>query len=247
MSKPLEIAVLTFTRDRLDYTKHCFATLEENAGCEYDHYVLDQASTDGTLDWLNDWYEADSEHRTLCYSDENIGICRGANLLLNDLMPEKYDVIVRYDNDCEVTYHGTLAWLADIADGYGIICAPRVLGLQNPPAMIRTVMVNEWALNETAILGGIFMAIPSNLFWEHGFRFDEESPYALGDEAIVPWWRARGGVCGYLQDVTVNHYETTLGQRERYPEYEARKADELASQAAVRAAGLKMYRERANA
>jgi GT2 family glycosyltransferase len=46
----MNVAVLTLTRDRLPYTQHCFATLKENAGCDYDHIVLDQGSTDGTAE-----------------------------------------------------------------------------------------------------------------------------------------------------------------------------------------------------
>ncbi len=48
----MRIAVLTLTRDRLDYTQHCFQTLQEFAGCDFDHYVLDQGSTDDTVDCL---------------------------------------------------------------------------------------------------------------------------------------------------------------------------------------------------
>ena len=44
----MKFAVLTLTRDRLEYTQHCFETLRQNAGCDYDHYVLDQGSEDGT-------------------------------------------------------------------------------------------------------------------------------------------------------------------------------------------------------
>ncbi len=223
----MKIAVLTFTRDRLDYTKHCFDSLERNSRASYAHFVLDQASEDGTWEWLWDWEKEDHERRRIYRKTENVGICRGANQILDSIPDlDEYDVIVRFDNDCEVTQPGTLKACAEVAMDYGIICAPRVLGLQNPPATIRTVKVGHQFLDETAILGGIFMAIPAFLFTDHGFRWNENTPLGTGDEAIVPWWRAHGGVCGYLQDYTVNHYETTVGQHERYPEYFARTAQE---------------------
>ncbi len=218
----MKIAVLTFTRDRLDYTRHCFATLEDNTRTSYDHFVLDQASEDDTWTWLWDWAKEDFSVRVIKRSDENIGICRGANQLLEIVDPENYDVVVRFDNDCEVTQPGTLKACAELAMDYGTIVAPRVLGLQNPPATIRTVKVGHQYLDETAILGGIFMAIPAFLFTDHGFRWNENTPLGTGDESIVPWWRAHGGICGYLQGYTVNHYETTVGQHERYPDYFAR-------------------------
>jgi hypothetical protein len=214
----MNVALITFTRDRLDYTKHCFASLKANAGCDFNHYVLDQGSTDGTQEWLlSEWDSHD------LWLPENIGICRGANKLLDILDPSRFDVVCRYDNDCEVTQPDTLKTTAELAATYGAIVSPRVSGLLNPPATLRTVSLGGHLLDETAILGGIFMAIPSQLFWEHGFRYDENAHLHSGDEAIIPWWRARGGVCGYLQDFTVTHYETTSGQRERYPDYFARK------------------------
>lgn len=220
---------MTFTRDRVDYTRHCFATLEKNAGCDYDHYVLDNNSTDNTLDYLNSWSCAPTNIRSVHFSKTNLGICAGANKLLDYLDPGRYDVIVRYDNDCEVTSPDTLKVCAELAAEYGVICSPHVLGLRNPPPSHRQAKVGDRLLDETTILGGIFMAVPSFLFWEHGYRYDETNPLASGDEAIVPFWRSRGGTCGYIHALTVNHYETTEGQKTRYPEYEQRKTRELAA------------------
>jgi GT2 family glycosyltransferase len=68
---------MTLTRERLDYTKHCFRSLKENAGCVYDHYVLDQGSTDGTPEWL-----LSDPLLDVLAVDENIGCCRGWNALV---------------------------------------------------------------------------------------------------------------------------------------------------------------------
>ncbi len=219
-----KVALLTFTRDRLAYTAHCFDTLQRNAGCVYDHYVLDQASQDDTWSWLQDW-AAGGTGRHVYRSDENIGVCAAANRLLDlSVLPERYDVIVRYDNDCEVETPNTLKVCADLADRFGVICAPYVMGLNNPPPTLGTIRAGGQHIDETAILGGIFMVIPSFLFWEHGFRYDDTNPKWGGDEAIIPWWRLRGGHCGYVQGLTVNHYETTNGQHARYPDYFRRRA-----------------------
>ncbi len=219
------VAVLTFTRDRLAYTAHCFDTLERNAGWAYDHFVLDQASTDKTWGWLQNWSKQDAAGERVIYrGQENVGICAGANMLLDQLDPARYDVIVRYDNDCEVTQPDTLKTCAELADRFGVICAPHVLGLNNPPPTLSTVRTGDHLIDSTAILGGIFMTIPSFLFWEHEFRYDETHQKWAGDEAIVPWWRARGGICGYVHGLTVNHYQTTNGQHARYPDYFRRRA-----------------------
>lgn len=228
----MKIALLTFTRDRLAYTRHCFGTLEQLAGIPYDHFVLDQGSTDGTIGWLGEWMrEGHGQHgngRHILFSKTNIGICAAANRLLDLLDPARYDVIVRYDNDCELVQPDTLRVCADLSRRFGAIVAPTVTGLNSPPKTIRTVSLGGYLLDEKQLLGGIFMCVPAFAFDELGYRFDETMPLATGDEAIVPWWRGSGGVAGWLHDYTVNHYETTEGQKATYPEYEERKRAELA-------------------
>ncbi len=219
----MNVAVLTLTRNRLAYTKTCFASLQEHAGVGFDHLILDQGSTDGTYEWLGKDYAP----KVLMRVRENIGLCPGLNRLLDaEALLGGYDVIVRFDNDCEVTQPDTLRACAEVAVEYDAIVAPRVLGLRNPPPTGDAVILGNYTVDSTSILGGVFMAIPARLFTELGYRFDESSPLALGDEKIVPWWRARGGVCGYLRGFTVNHYETTDGQWQRYPEYFAQKVAE---------------------
>jgi glycosyltransferase involved in cell wall biosynthesis len=212
----MNVAVLTLTRDRLPYTQHCFATLQENAGCAYDHYVLDQASTDGTVEWLEEQDDLD-----VTFASENLGCCRGWNYLLDNVVDvADYDVVVCFDNDCEVIQPGTLEQVAWHADEYYVILAPRVLGLNNPPPTIGTFNVGALTVDETTILGNIFMAIPARLLTE--FRWDERHPLWDGGETITNWFRTRGGRCGYVQGYAVNHYLTTSGQHADIPEYFAR-------------------------
>jgi GT2 family glycosyltransferase len=217
----VNVAVLTLTRDRLDYTKHCLETLERNAGCEYDHYILDQGSQDGTVEWLR------MNTKAHIYElHENIGICRGLNFLLEEFDPIDYDAIVRWDNDCEVLSKDALLFSAWIANEYEIICSPLVHGLRNPPGSIGELQAGPHRILETEILGGIFMAIPSTIFYLDQFRYDFEQPLWKGDELICPWWRARAGHCGYVADLEVNHYLTTEGQGKDMPDYFLRRVAE---------------------
>jgi GT2 family glycosyltransferase len=159
----------------------------------------------------------------------NIGICRALNMLLDDTVdPEEYDAIVRWDNDCEVLTPNTLRDVAWAACETGWILAPRVNGLINPPpqASPRPIGVDR-VVRETHVLGGIFMAIPADLFTDHEYRYDETFPPYTGDEAICGWWRARGGHCGYLQGYDVNHYERVIEQHDLLPDYQARKHAEM--------------------
>lgn len=218
----MRVAVLTCTRDRLDYTIHCHDTLTRLAGCPFDWYVVDQASEDGTVAWLED----ETDARVLALS-ENIGLCRGLNLLLDDAMdPWDYDVIVRWDNDCELMQEGTLREIAKTAVDFDWILSPSVRGLRNPVPLLGEVQVGKYAVDETAILGGIFMVIPAGLFAEEGFRYDNGQPPWSGDELIVPWFRAEGGRAGYVREFVVNHFKTTVGQGEDIPWYFERRERE---------------------
>ncbi len=213
----MRIAVLTMTRDRVDYSAHCYASLLVNAGTDFDWFVVDQGSQDETQAWLG------STDATIIPLEDNIGICPALNLMLDQAFdPEDYDVIVRWDNDCELLTPNTLRDVCEAADDFGWILSPLVLGLRNQPAMTGTFRLGDKVVRETSILGGIFMAIPSDLFTDLDYRYDETNPPYAGDEAICGWWREQGGHCGYLTDYQVNHYLTTDGQHHDIPDYFAR-------------------------
>jgi glycosyltransferase involved in cell wall biosynthesis len=216
----MRVAVLTLTRDRLDYTKHCFASLRENAGCEYDHYVLDQGSTDGTLDWLSG-YSAGS-HYTVSIQG-NMGISRGMNFLLHRAdVASAYDVVVKFDNDCELTQPNTLRDICELvhADGHTLL-SPRILGLNNPPAATGVFQIAGEEILDIPQIGGIFLAAPATVY--DTYRYPGDGPgWGLDDADICRWYRSQGGRCGYVQRLTANHYETTSGQHDRYPDYFAR-------------------------
>lgn len=213
------------TRDRLQYTKHCFQTLRDNAGCDFDWYVLDQASKDGSVEWLEDQDDLD-----VTFLNENAGITPALNLLLDEAVNASlYDVLVRFDNDCEVLQPDTLRIAAELAFEHQTILAPRVLGLQNPPPTISTFNLDGYTINETTILGGVFMAIPASLFAQHGYRFNEAFPAWTGDEDVCRWWRDCGGRCGYIDALEINHYLTTDGQAQDNPEYLERKLSEMSA------------------
>ncbi len=223
----MKVAVLTLTRDRLAYTQHCFATLRENAGCDFDHFVFDNGSTDGTVAWLAG--ERDADRLIPSTLGKNIGICRALNILIESIGVENYDAIVRVDNDAEVLTTGTLRTVAEAAVDSGWILAPRVLGLRLPPAEAAPAPLGALTVGETVTLGGIFMSMPADLFVDWEFRYNEDFPTYTGDEAVCAWWRANGGHCGYVHDCEVRHYERVVEQSERFPAYQARKQAEMSA------------------
>ncbi len=216
----LAVAVLSLTRDRLDYTKHCFASLHEYAGIAFDHFVLDQASEDGTQHWLEHEYDP----HTLALSPDNIGICKGLNVLIAEAdLADDYDIIVKYDNDCELMQPNTLRDVCALVDEGGCILSPRIMGLRNPPRPFRELAIGDETILDVPQIGSIFMAVPA---WVYGEFHYDESKMIYDDVDICAWWRGRGGTCGYVKRLAAWHYETTDGQHERYPEYFARRVAE---------------------
>jgi GT2 family glycosyltransferase len=209
----VKIAVLTLTRDRLDYTQHCFDALQRNAGCLYDHHVLDQGSTDGTRAWLTE-----QPHLNVHALNKNLGVGGGINYLLDKINPMNYDVIVTFDNDCELTQPNTIRDLCSIVDDTNAILSPRILGLNNPPPTLRRLAAGDDIILETTHLGAICRTAPAWVFDD--FRFPDDLPLWGGDEgALCGWFREKGGTCGYVERLEAWHYEGTDGQHERFPEY----------------------------
>lgn len=226
----MKVAVLTLTRDRLDSTKRCFESLKQNAGCDYEHYVLDQGSEDGTCDWLQEWSEAtpDDTVRHVEFARANIGISRGINRLLTVAREcPDYDVIVKLDNDCELTTPDTLADIAYLVHTYGLLLSPVIRGLRQPPATIGgPLSLGGQLVDEKLQIGGVFFAAPATVY--DSFRYSESNPLWGGDDVeVCAWWRAQGGQCGYVRGYEALH--TTDEQQAAYPDYFRRKTAEMAA------------------
>lgn len=219
------IAVCTLTRDRLSYTEHCFELLRELAGCEFHHYVFDQDSHDESPGWLENEVEQ-GRIKYLHYGGQNVGIARGMNHLIDKaLRYGGYDVIVKMDNDCELLKYGTLEAVAAVARNDAVV-SPIVDGLRNPPLQLgRVHRVAGENVREMQMIGGIFTATPIS-FWDD-FRYPEDLPKWGGDDSLVcQVAHHKDMLVGYVEGYRVNHYETTDGQHDRYPEYFERRVEE---------------------
>lgn len=227
----MKVAIYTLTRDRLEYTKHCFEMLDLMAGHPFDHYVIDNGSTDGTVPWLNRWFEAKPDSRRVFFNPKNYGNCVGNNQAVAMIGPERYDLIIRMDNDCEVKTKGTVAACVDLytklkSMGHFLtyIVSPRVTGIVNQPPRLNEMHVNGFRLGIVGNIGGLFRVIPAPLLAQ--YQWPTEMSIVAGEECVAAWHRSRGGYVCYLEDYEVYHYETTGGQQARYPEYHQRKVAE---------------------
>lgn len=220
--KEIKVAIFSLTKDRLDYTKKCFASLKEKAGYHHDHFIVDQGSLDGTQDWIMNEYEY--KHITMMKTNE--GISRGSNIAIKDissqLCEEKYDIIIKVDNDCLFL---TDNWLKEIVELYKrnhLLCfAPYPEGLRDNPGgspRIEYGQLNGHMLGITNHLGGLCHIAPASVY--RNFRWNEHSPlHGFQDLELSQWLTKNGYQMAYIEDIRVEHFEGTEGQHKRYPEY----------------------------
>ncbi len=210
-------AVYTITRNRLDYTKRAFDTLRRKAGIEYDHYVFDNGSTDGTVKWLQE-----QDDIILLSNSVNIGQHVAANELLRRIRENKelYDYILRFDNDCFVRSKRLLSRLIDVSKKLQdtAILSPHVTGLNWQPDRFAEQKVDDYKLGFSEILGGIFRLHPAKLI--EGFSFDVRQPMGFGEAAQVAKHCLEKKIAMiYIENLFVSHGESTQIQEQKVPEY----------------------------
>lgn len=225
------VAIYTLCRDRLEYTKHCFARLRERAGVEFDHYVVDNGSQDGTVEWLKENKEL---FKMVVFNKENLGISKASNQALECIFSvanqEKhlnYDFVVKMDNDCEVESMNILGQILEVFDAMGIysskyILSPYVEGINKQPARGRFESFSGRRIGLTAIVGGLFHVVPASVY--RTYRFPENLPKAKGqDDVLCDWFKKSGGEVGYIEGLKVWHKDGTDAQSKKFPEYFERK------------------------
>lgn len=230
-SKRPRIAIYSLTRDRLLYTQACFQSLRQNAGMPFDHYVWDNGSTDGTQEWLEDQWDGKAPPQHYKNNSDNLGISVASNNCLSYIFAQRndYDLIIKMDNDCYVRTPNILPQICDVMAEAGDrwILSPRVDGINRQPRRHRTVTIAGHPVGVTPIVGGLFHVVPAAAYraYMDAGGFPEDLPPAKGqDDHFCHWWiTTQGGQCGYIEDLVVEHYETTDGQANRYPEYFERK------------------------
>ena len=226
----MKIAIYTLTRDRLEYTKHSFSTLKEKAWYDYDHFVIDNGSTDGTQKWLK---ANEDSFKKIILLPENIGISKGSNLALQAIYKAgQYDLIIKMDNDCEVVSDNILGQIAEIyTDAFNqefncqFILSPRVEGISRQPKRDGGTQLAGRTVGYTSIVGGLFHIVPTKVYKK--YTYPETLPKAWGqDDHFCHWAKKTGCKVGYIEGLVVNHFETTDGQARRFPEYFERKFKE---------------------
>ena len=98
------VSVVVLAYNNLALTQACLASIEAHSGYRnLEVIVVDNASSDGTADWLRDWIDAPSaagHERRILLNEENLGFSGGNNV---GLRAATGDFLVLLNNDTYVT------------------------------------------------------------------------------------------------------------------------------------------------
>lgn len=219
MEQKFKVAVFTLTKDRLEYTQRMMQSLERFTHLPYDHFVIDNGSTDGTIEFLK---THPSRIVKTVFNQENKGISIGWNRAL-DIIGEDYEYIIKIDNDCEVLTDNWLEPILEIMKALNnkIVLSPYVEGLREHKGGVPRYTwknIKGHKIGLTKHLGGISLVTPSEAY--RGFFFDEKLPLKGNQDVTFSAHVNRlGYLMGYVEDIRVAHMDTTDGQHKKYPNY----------------------------
>jgi len=207
----LKVAIYTLTYNRLPYTQTTFDTMRRTTKYPFDHFVLDQGSTDNTWTWLCD---KEKEYNLKIFTEnKNLGISKGSNYLL-DKIGKNYDVIIKVDNDLEFLTNNWLESIVEIFEcSKGLVLSPYIEGLIDHPGgwpRVKDGFIGRHYVGITEHLGGACIAVSSRAY--DNFRW-EENDFLHGEQDWIfsQHCRNSGYALCYLENIRVEHmFNTSL-------------------------------------
>jgi glycosyltransferase involved in cell wall biosynthesis len=228
---PPNIAVFSITYGRLDYTKKAFESLHKTAGYQFDHYVVDNGSTDGTQEYLLELKKL-GKVKDIILNPDNRGISIASNQAL-DLMGARfgrYRIIVKFDNDCICLSDDWLKKMVEIwSANHRLAMSPFVQGLKDSPGGAPRLAYGTICgelMGMTKHLGGICHFVDASGY--KGFTWPEdEQLHGMQDLEFSQHLLFQGFQMGYLENYYVSHGPLgTEAQYQDYPEYFERRKQE---------------------
>jgi len=227
---PPKVAIFSITYDRLEYTKKSFKSLEETAGYQFDHYVVDNGSTDGTQEWLMEQYKK-KKIKQIKLNDTNVGISKASNEAIEMIKHHaRHDCVMKWDNDCIGLTKDWLTKMIDIwKSNRRIALSCYVQGLvDNPGGAVRVGYgtLRGELVGVTKHLGGICHFVDAHAYDE--FKWEENSfLHGIQDMEMSQYLLFHGWSQGYLENYYVSHGpKGTAQQKKDFAEYFERRVHE---------------------
>jgi GT2 family glycosyltransferase len=114
-------SIVVLTRNQLEHTRHCVTSIRRHTPAPYELILVDNGSTDGTVEYLGELAERHDTVRTV-FNRENLGFARGNNQGFSIATGRR---IVVLNNDTAVTQ----GWLEGLAS---VLTKHRDVGIVGP-------------------------------------------------------------------------------------------------------------------
>lgn len=216
-----KVAIFTIHYNREDYSKASYKEMKETAGYPFDWYCANNGEIMG--DWI--------KKASTIYIDykKNVGISKASNDLLDAIfLTNKYDIVIKIDNDVEfITYD----WLKDLVElwesNHLIYASPYVEGLLDFPGgapRIGRAFIGDTYVEITKHIGGIF-ALGGAKFYQN-FRFSDKHLHGFQDLEASDYFIKNSCMPCYIPKHIIKHRDTTAGQHTKYKDYFKKREEE---------------------
>lgn len=231
----MKLLICLITYQRLEFTRKTLKSLWANTSDSADYFivVVDNASTDGTQNYLNDLRRR-GRINMLILNPDNYYPGKATNIGWEAALKE-YDAthLMRLDNDMQLTKD----WDLRVVEYFKAIPELGQLGLEHeaietPQADLTKRVINGFAINEWPGCVGGPMVMPRKL-WDSGLKYDE-SPWinpdgspsmAQEDSKLSKDIKHRGWLVGHAQEELGRTFATQANW-DLYPEYYAKTMSE---------------------
>lgn len=224
----MKLLICLITYNRLEYTKKTLKNLWDNTSddCDYFLVVSDNASTDGTKEYLKE-LQRRGRLNMVIINPENYYPGKACNIGWTEAL-KIYDAthLMRLDNDMQLTRD----WDKRVEEYFKAIPELGQLGLEHeaietPQADSQLRIINGFGVNEwPGCVGG--PAVIRKKLWDDGVRYDETPWYKLHentpamqeDSKMSQAIKAKGYLVGHAQEELGRTFATRENWKD-YPEY----------------------------
>jgi len=200
----MKTAAITITYNRLDLTKRTWDSFNEKTGVDF-HLFVDNGSTDGTIEWLDDKYKI--------LLGENLGIATAFAYGVSQL--EGYDYILKLDNDIETVTEDIINKMVQFIKKNGAHCVSPIDLMIDPkfyPKILNRRIIDGQIVQYTTHTGGAFQLAPYAYVKK---LCDEYVQLKAGDYVIGSFYRRKKCPPCYLTDLHMKH----IGLNRTSPNY----------------------------